>query len=601
MTSASIVLAAVVCLAIPAGLTAQSTTPNAAQPASKKAKKPQAKSVQDRSLQEQIDELRVSMQTQIDALKQQLAERDAQLQALQQAAQSATSQATDASMSADAANAKAAQNAADVQALTPQVAAANTNAVAAVKAVADTAKQSQSPVAIRYKNVTITPKGFLAAESVWRQRAMNTDILTPFNATPYMNAGQAHVTELDGTARQSQLGLLVQGSAPFGKLTGYVETDFLGVGATSSNTQSNSYTLRLRQAWVQVARGGFTFTGGQMWSLVTETKHGAAPGTEAPPQVVDPAYLVGFSWARQYGIRVTQQLPHGITLAASVEESQILFSTAGTTTVNTPTNFFFGSAGTGDFNPAASYTDNLAPDLIVKATYDPSFGHFELGGIARFFRDRYYPGSTSTNVLNNTEAGGGLIFNARMPATKYLDVGVHVLSGEGVGRYGASGLPDVTVKPSGTLEPLRGDQGLLTLIAHPTPKLDLFGFAGGEYVQRTVYRNAANTGFVGYAPPDADNGSCNTESLPTGTTGTNPGTGNATTCTGATRAILSGTVGWTYRFYNGSRGKLQYSMFYTYLTREAWAGLNGTSPTAAVAAPKAANNMIYTGFRYYLP
>lgn len=598
MTSTRIVLAAVVFLAIPACVIAQSAAPNAAAisaqgPVSKKTEKPQAKSVQ-----EQIDELRVSMQTQIDALKQQLAERDAQLQALQQA-QSAASQATVASKSAEASNAKAAQSVADVQTLSPQIAVANTNAVAAVKAVAGI--PTQSPIAIRYKNVTITPKGFFAAEAVWRQRAMNTDILTPFNITPYMNAGQAHVTELDGTARQSQFGLLVQGTVPFGKLTGYVETDFLGVGATSSNTQSNSYALRLRQGWAQVARGGFTFTGGQMWSLVTETKHGAAPGTEAPPQVVDPAYLVGFSWARQYGIRATQQLSHTVTLAGSVEESQMLFSTTGTTTANTPTNFFFGSAGTGDFNPAASYTDNLAPDLIVKVTYDPAFGHFELGGIARFFRDRYYPGSTATNVLNNTEAGGGLIFNARMPVTKYLDIGVHVLSGEGVGRYGASGLPDVTVKPTGTLEPLRGDQGLLTLISHPTPKLDLFGFAGGEYVQRTVYRNAANTGFVGYAPPDANDASCNTESLPTGTTGTNPGTGNATTCTGATRAILSGTVGWTYRFYNGSRGKLQYSMFYTYLTREAWAGLNGTSPTATVAAPKATNNMIYTGFRYYLP
>jgi hypothetical protein len=594
-------LATVVCLAIPAGVIAQTAAPDTVQSAtaSKKTKKPRAKSVQDRSLQEQIDELRVSMQTQIDTLKQQLAERDAQLQALQQAAQTAALQATVAAKSADAANAKAVQSAADVQTLTPQVAAASTNAVAAVKAVADTAKQS--PVAIRYKNVTITPKGFLAAEAVWRERAMNTDILTPFNATPYMNAGEARISEFDGTARQSQLGLLVQGSIPFGKLTGYVETDFLGVGANSSNTQSNSYTLRLRQGWAQIARGGFTFTGGQMWSLVTETKHGAAPGTEAPPQVVDPAYLAGFSWARQYGIRATQQLPYGVTLAASVEQSQILFSAAGTTTVNMPTNFFFGGAGTGDFNPAASYSDNVAPDLIVKATYDPGFGHFELGGITRFFRDRYYPGGTATNASNHSETGGGLIFNARVPATKYLDIGVHVLSGEGVGRYGASGLPDVTVKPSGTLEPLRGDQGLLTLIAHPTPELDLFGFAGGEYVQRTVYRNAANTGFVGYAPPDANNASCNTESLPTGTTGTNPGTGNATTCTGATRAILSGTVGWTYRFYNGSRGKLQYSMFYTYLTREAWAGLNGTSPTAAVAAPKATNNMIYTGFRYYLP
>jgi hypothetical protein len=490
-------------------------------------------------------------------------------------------------------------NSADSRELQEQVKAANTSTTAVQASVAVLQKQMQteveSPAAIHYKNLTITPKGFLAAETVWRERTLNSDIATSFNAIPYMNAGQAHVSEFEGSARQSQFGLLVQGTSPFGKLTGYVETDFLGVGENSSNTQANAYTLRLRQAWGQVARGGFTFSGGQMWSLVTQTKHGAGPGNEDPPPVVDPAYVVGFSWARQWGVRATQQLPGHVTLAVSLEEPQMIFSTAGTTTANTPANFFFGSAGTGSFNAAATYTDSLAPDVIVKAAFDPFFGHFEAGGMARFFRDRYYPGNSPANASTNTEAGGAFFFNARVPATKYMDIGAHILTGEGVGRYGASDLPDVTVKPSGTLEPLRGDQGLLSLMAHPTPKLDLFGFGGGEYVQRTYYRNAAN-GTVGYAPPDAPNNSCNTESVSTGTTGTNPGTGNAN-CTGATRAILSGTVGWTYRFYNGTRGKAQYSIFYTYVTREAWAGLSGTT----VAAPKATNNMIYTSFRYYLP
>ena len=597
MTRTSIALAVV--MGIGMACAHAQTADTAQAPVAKKKAKAKAKA---KSVQEQIDELRVSMQTQIDALKQQLADRDAQLQAMQKAAQA---QAPDAAMNADAANAKAAKDAADMKAMKTQVDAANTTAVVAVKIAVENAKQThaevESPAAIHYKNVTLTPKGFVAAESVWRERAMDTDIVTAFNATPYMNAGQAHVSEFNGTGRQSQFGLLVQGSVPFGKLSGYVETDFLGVGVNSNNNQGNSYALRLRQAWGQIAKGGFTFTGGQMWSLVTETKHGMGPGGEDAPPVVDPAYHVGFSWARQYGVRATQQVTKSVTLAMSLEESQMLFSELGTSTANAPTNFFFGSAGGSgsDFNPTANYTDNLAPDVIVKAAYDPSFGHFEVGGLARFFRDRYYPGSTAADATNHTETGGGFIFNARVPASKFLDVDVHMLTGEGVGRYGASGLPDVTVKPSGTLEPLRGDQGLLMLIAHPTPKLDILGIAGGEYVQRTFYRNATN-GTVGYAPPDAPNGSCNTESGTTNGTGYGPGTGNAN-CTGATRAVLSGTIGWTYRIYNGSRGKVQYSVVYTYLTREAWAGLGGTAPTAPVAAPKATNNMIYSSFRYYIP
>ena len=53
-------------------------------------------------------------------------------------------------------------------------------------------------------------------------------------------------------------------------------------------------------------------------------------------------------------------------------------------------------------------------------------------------------------------------------------------------------------------------------------------------------------------------------------------------------------------FYNSpTKGRIQYSMVYSYLTKEAWEGLN-TAGTAPVN-PKATNNMVFTGFRYYLP
>jgi len=43
---------------------------------------------------------------------------------------------------------------------------------------------------------------------------------------------------------------------------------------------------------------------------------------------------------------------------------------------------------------------------------------------------------------------------------------------------------------------------------------------------------------------------------------------------------------------------------YSYLARNGWAGLfSGTygSPTATYSAPKATNNMVFTGLRYYIP
>ena len=67
--------------------------------------------------------------------------------------------------------------------------------------------------------------------------------------------------------------------------------------------------LRLRQGWGQAKfDNGFSVTGGQMWSLVTETKKAVDNRSEALPITIDPQYTVGFSWARQYALRVAQSL-----------------------------------------------------------------------------------------------------------------------------------------------------------------------------------------------------------------------------------------------------------------------------------------------------
>ena len=51
-----------------------------------------------------------------------------------------------------------------------------------------------------------------------------------------------------------------------------------------------------------------------MWSLVTENGTGIALDddlgrtNDARPKVIDPSYNVGFVFARQYGLRLTQKL-----------------------------------------------------------------------------------------------------------------------------------------------------------------------------------------------------------------------------------------------------------------------------------------------------
>jgi hypothetical protein len=558
----------------------------------------------------EIHELREQMQnqqTQIDELKQLLADKDAKLTTAAQDAQAANATAAAATVQTQSVSSSVQASAEAVTALNSTVADLKSTNAGLAQTISDTKKdlteKIESPTTLHYKGMTITPVAFFAFENVYRTRSLNSDISTPFNTTPYPGAAEAHTSELNFSGRQSRLGGLIEGNTGPFKLSGYVETDFLSAGVTSNENQSNSYTLRQRQIWGQVTtKSNFVLTGGQMWSLVTETKKSTDNRTENLPMTVDPQYHVGFSWARQAGVRIQQRFGSGLTVAMSLEEAQNLFSAT-----NANANFFFGAAGVGGglLNTTANYSNNVAPDVIVKTTYDGKAGHFELGGIARFFRDRYYPNVTTTaanatGAQNDTKTGGGMFGNARFAVTHYLDVGLHGMAGTGVGRYGTSTLPDTTVHPDGTLAPIKSYQGLFSLEAHPTKKLDIFGYTGAEYAQRTVYLSTLGTSagkLIGYAPQTSSNAGCNTETVPTGATGYLPGA--AANCLGATRVVIQGTGGFTYRFYNSPKyGRLQYAVQYSYLERGAWAGV-GAGGT--VAAPKATNNMVFTGLRYYIP
>jgi hypothetical protein len=549
-----------------------------------------------------------SQQSQIDALKRENAEKDAKLAAAQQSAQGAEAAAASAAAKADALSSGISTNTEAVSSLKSTVTDLQSTNVGLAQTLSDTKKsiadQLDNPLTVRYKGINITPVGFFAFEGVYRSRSLNSDVNTPFNTVPYPGAGQAHTSELNFSGRQSRIGGLFEGNTGPYKLSGYVEADFLSAGATSNDNQSNSYTLRQRQIWGQAATNeGFKLTAGQMWSLVTETKKSTDNRTENLPMTVDAQYHVGFSWARQPAIRFQQQFHNGLTAALAIEQAEYIYSATGANA-----NFFIGNAGAGGglYNVLANYSNNVAPDLILKGTYDSHYGHFEIGAVGRWFRDRYYPNQTlavpsAAGGQNNTKMGGGGFVNIRVPATKYLDIGVHGLGGTGVGRYGTSTLPDVTVHPDGTLEPIRNYQGLASLEGHPTPKLDIFGYYGVEYAQRTVYLSTLNTPtrLIGYAPITANNSGCGIETLPTsagngfaGGPPYNPGV--PANCTGATRVVIAGTIGFTYRLYNTPKyGRLQYQGVYTYLTRDAWAGVGG--------APKATDGMVFTGMRYYLP
>ena len=604
--------------------TSSTTTPTKKTTTTRKpaAKKAPVESATDRQIRE-LREQMANQQAQIDELKRQNAAKDAQLSTTTRDAQAANAAAAAAAAQAQSAGAGVQENKDAVTQLNSSVTDLKNANAGLAQTISDTKKditaQLESPLAIHYKGITITPVAFFAFEGVLRSRSINSDINTPFNSTPYMGAAQAHTSELNFSGRQSRIGGLFEGKTGGINLAGYLEADFLSSGITSNDNQSNSYTLRQRQFWGQAAnQKGFTLTGGQMWSLVTETKVSTNNRTENLPMTVDAAYHVGFSWERQPGIRLQQKFGGIYTVAGSVEQAQIIYSAT-----NANANFFVGNAGTsgGLYNPTANYSNNVAPDVIVKFTADPAHaGHYEIGGLARWFRDRYYPNQTlatpsAAGGQNNTRTGGGFFANARFPIKQYADIGAHFLGGTGVGRYGTSTLPDVTVHPDGTLAPIKAYQALLSIETHPNPKLDVFFYGGTEYAQRTVYLDTltGTTNFgklVGYAPPSSTNAGCNTETLPTstgngfaGAAPYNPGT--PANCLGATRVVIEGTAGLTYRLYNSPKyGRLQYQLVWSYLTRDGWSGITsgtyGTS-TATFGQPKATNNMYWVGMRYYIP
>jgi hypothetical protein len=641
--------------------------PQPAENTKKKATKPAAKSAT-AVLAEQVEALRQTLeaqQQQIQQLKEELSRRDAQIGDAKSAAAAADAKAAEANTKVTEVAASTAEVKTTTTALSTDVADLKLGSDSLKGAVQDTQKKiiaSENPSSIHYKGVTITPGGFFAAETVYRTRAASADDNTPLTGTPFPGNSLAKTSEFNFGGRQTRLSLLVEGKLSAAKLSGYVESDFLGAGTTSNNRQSNSYVFRVRQAFGQVAfDNGWSLTGGQMWSLATETRKGILNRQEATPLVIDHQYSVGFTWARQYGFRVVKSFSDKVALGVSVEGPQTTiggrgFSTFTPATGTASQNFWLNAPGASGglynaFDPTG-YTTNKAPDFIVKAAFDPGWGHYEVLGIVSEFRNRIYPcavvspaastgipgtaGSvtlvgpalscsqaptatapTAVGAFNDSRTGGGAGASALVPFSKKIDAGVKFTAGSGIGRYGSAQLPDATARPDGTLALLKSAQWLGRIELHPTPKIDLYAYFGQEYAGRAGYTGYQSVKFAtttltgaapgapvgtattvttsisgigGYGSPHANNSGCSTEIAPAGT-GT-PGTGG--TCAGDIRAISEATVGFWHKVYNGPKGGVRWGIQYSYLTKSGWSGLNDI-------APKAVDNMIFTSFRYYIP
>jgi hypothetical protein len=524
------------------------------------------------TVEDQIQALRQEFQSQIDSLKSDLANKDAQLKQAQQTAADAQAAAAKAETDATSQQQATTENAAAVSTLQSTVTDLKANAVSLATTVSDETssikKAIANPTALHYKGINITPGGYAAGETVYRTKATGGDIPTAFNALPYEHADAYSLGEFYGSARQSRVTLMAEGKTEWGTLRGYYEADWLGTGISSNNNQSNSYVLRQRVIWAQAETNNhWAFTGGQLWSLATEDKKGISnlSGDIMTPQTIDPNYVTGFVWTRQYGFRVTKT-GRFASFGIAAENPQILYtaSLAG----NTP-YAVIGSAGNngGNYNAAIStctpstsivnYSDqtetdsagntlhvavpvyktvngcanianisfNEAPDVIAKIALDPHWGHYEIFGIGRFAHQTVYPGETTdrnlygglTDVATGAAVAPALTVNGsfsnsivlggggasfRIPVTKAVTIGAKGMYGTGLGRYGDSTLADLTTNSWGGFSPLHNASGLFTVEATPTPRLTIYLNYGGDYASRDDWGVAGATTSLG--APSAD-------------------------------------------------------------------------------------------------
>jgi hypothetical protein len=545
--------------------------------------------------QEKIDTLTAAVST----LEQRLNDETAARQADEARAQAAEAKA-------DSAEADAQATRSEMQAQIQTIPSDVQTAVASIKPKTDK---------IYYKGVTLTVGGFLEAAGIYRTRGLDSDVGSPaFSKIPFANNAVSHTAELRGSARQSRLSLLAQGDInQTTQAAFYTEVDFLGAAQTANSNESNSFNLRIRNIYgtIDWNANGWHLLAGQNWSLATLNSHGISPRNEVIPPTIDAQYVPGFVWARQPQIRLTKDFDDKqLWVAVSLENPQTTF------TGSTPSGVIALDGATGSSLTASStpqgpagisssslltnintFSLNHVPDVIGKLAFEPDIGgarpvHLEVFGLYRDYYDRINIGANTLGLpigIQNTDAGGGGVGGGATVSAvpKILDLQGSFLIGQGIGRYGAGGLPDATLKPDGTVAAIPETIYMGGATLHATPALDVYVFGGSE--SETAKPFTAGGKFFGYGNPNFVNSGCLAEAE----TGT-----SALACTGNIKSVDQITAGFWDKLYSGRFGYVRVGVQYSHTDLQAFPGENVALVPGSLA-PKTSDDMIFTSFRYY--
>jgi myosin heavy subunit len=148
-------------------------------------------------LSQEFDDL----QRRFDVLEKQTAAHEAELKETQQAV------APDTKEKVEAASKAVAQQGSNMTALQSDVDALKTNSsvlTAKVETVQQETKKLESPDTIHFKGIDLTPGGFIAAETVDRQRGIGADVNTQFSGIPFSGQTAGVLSEFNASGRQSR-------------------------------------------------------------------------------------------------------------------------------------------------------------------------------------------------------------------------------------------------------------------------------------------------------------------------------------------------------------------------------------------------------------
>ncbi len=439
-----------------------------------------------------------------------------------------------------------------------------------------------SSLSITLGNTTLTPLGFMDATFFLRSTNVGSGIGTNFFAIPFNNVPAGHLSETNFSAQNSRLGFRVDSDFLGAKVLGYLEADFLfNNDSNSFQVGSNSAGFRLRNYFVDVQKNGFEILGGQDWSMLTPNRKGISPlpSDIFYTQNMDTNYQVGLVWTRAPQFRFIAHPNEDLAFGVALENpQQYIGGGSGAATVTLPANLNTALSPQFDSGQQATATPNLFPDIIFKGAYDAHAGdkleHVEVAGLVSGFKD-YVPISTPPAQFgSHTAVGFGGEVNANLELTKGLHAIVNTYFSDGGGRYLFGMGPDLIVRPSGDISPLKAFGTLDGFEAQVKKNTLLTVYYGGVYVGQNVAYDPTATGstlakpvYVGYGYPKST----------------------------SYRDSQEITFGWIQTLWkNPNYGALSLINQYSYLLKEPW--------YVAVGAPKEAHtNLIYIDLRYTLP